>query len=656
MKRRTKWISIALVLALALVLLPATVRGEGAPPGLTGGSLTFSNASFAGENLYDEAGRSIASAGDVNGDGYDDLLIGAPEYNSRQGRAYLYLGGIEGWRINDNLGNADAIYTGEATQDQAGFSVSGAGDVNNDGYDDMLISSPGISRVYLVLGSASPAGASLGTADAMYDGENSGSYGCASVAGAGDVNGDGHDDILIGDYAYNSNQGRSYIILGSASPSDTALGSADAIYTGEAAGDSAGFSVAGVGDVDGDYFADFLIGAQGFNSNQGRAYLILGSGSLFSTNLASADAIYTGESTSDYAGNSVAGAGDVNGDGLADLIIGAYGNDDGGSAAGRAYLVLGNANLGNIALSDADAIYTGESANNYAGNSVAGAGDVNGDGYSDLLIGANGYNSDAGGAYLILGSASPISSSLSVAEARYTGENDYDYAGLPVAAAGDVNGDGLSDLLIGATQYQGGSTRIGKVYLIFSDYAPPTETRTQLFKTNLAGLPSSSPEESVGESDVTIAYNTPASNGHFYITRHTRNTCGDFATNGLLWTVNSQLGETANVNLTFKYTNSQITGMTEGSLKLYYRDRPCQDWTEDTGATLDTNTNRITSGSITDPHGEYTIAPQEPTPTRLGLMEFETTTSGAPVWQIALLVGLVILVASEQIITVARER
>jgi hypothetical protein len=206
-----------------------------------------------------------------------------------------------------------------------------------------------------------------------------------------------------------------------------------------------------------------------------------GAGGTFT--LSAADLSFVGENASDNSGRSVASAGDVDGDGLSDLLIGAYGNDDGGPEAGKSYLFLGSsiASGGTFDLSAADASFVGENGGSWqnpgdhSGVSVASAGDVDGDGLSDLLIGAYGNDegdNNAGKSYLFLGSSIAAGGTfdLSAADASFVGENADDYSGSSVASAGDVDGDGLSDLLIGAPYNADGGSNAGKAYLVLSPY------------------------------------------------------------------------------------------------------------------------------------------------------------------------------------------
>ncbi len=408
-------------------------------------SLANADASFIGEADEDRSGSSIAGVGDVNNDGYDDFIIGA-SWNSdgayRAGQTYLILGKASGWSMDVSLANADASFLGEAVSDMSGSVVSGAGDVNNDGYDDFIIGAywndegPGTyaGQTYLILGKASgwSMDLSLANVDASFIGESEEDYSGSSLAGAGDVNNDGYDDFLIGASRNNEgpgdDAGQSYLILGKASgwSMDTSLMLASASFIGEAGEDYSGY-VAGAGDVNNDGYDDFLIGSssndEGPGDDAGQTYLILGKASGWGKDksLANADASFIGEAEEDYSG-SVAGAGDVNNDGYDDFLIGASRNNEGpGDDAGQCYLIFGKTSgwSMDVSLANADASFIGEADDDRAGY-VAGAGDVNNDGYDDFLIGAK-YNEEgnyaAGQIYLIFGHLPPRPFSLASPDA-----------------------------------------------------------------------------------------------------------------------------------------------------------------------------------------------------------------------------------------------
>ncbi|MFH0818781.1 MAG: integrin alpha, partial [Patescibacteria group bacterium] len=244
---------------------------------------------------------------------------------------------------------------------------------------------------------------------------------------------------------------------------------------GEASGDSGniGPTVTSAGDVNGDGYDDVLIGTSYNNTGgieSGAAYLIYGSDSIINDiNLSSADVKFIGEEIADQAGISVASAGDVNGDNYDDIFIGAFNNDAGGSNAGAVYLIYGSDSLASsIDLSLADVKFIGEAANNLTGAFVASAGDVNGDGIDDILIGAPWLfgSGQLGTVYLIYGSDSLASSiNLSLADVKFSGEEENDTAGISVASAGDVNNDEYDDILIGAYDGDDSDTDTGAVYL-----------------------------------------------------------------------------------------------------------------------------------------------------------------------------------------------
>ena len=245
------------------------------------------------------------------------------------------------------------------------------------------------------------------TAATTLTGEATGNYFGSSVATAGDVNGDGYADVVVGAYGYSGSTGRAYVYLGG--PSGLATTAATTL-TGEAADNYFGYSVATAGDVNGDGYADVVVGAHGYSSYTGRAYVYLGGPSGLATTAATT---LTGEATGNYFGHSVATAGDVNGDGYADVVVGARGYS---SSTGRAYVYLGGAS--GLATTAATTL-TGEAADNYFGYSVATAGDVNGDGYADVVVGAYGYSSGTGRAYVYLGGASGLATT---AATTLTGE------------------------------------------------------------------------------------------------------------------------------------------------------------------------------------------------------------------------------------------
>ena len=372
-------------------------------------------------------------------------------------------------------------FTGEAASDTASYSISSAGDVNGDGYDDILIGAPAnddagsdVGAAYLIYGSASPlTSASLSTA-VEFTGEAAWDTVGQSVSSAGDVNNDGYDDILVG-AAYNhdggSDAGAAYLIYGSSTLLTSASLSTAVEFTGEASGNVSGSSVSSAGDVNNDGYDDILIGAYGNDDaalNAGAVYLIYGSGTLLTSVSLSSAVEFTGEAASDFAGSSVSSAGDVNNDGYDDILIGAHSNDDAGSDAGAAYLIYGSSEEF-ISASLSTAIeFTGTEEIDYAGKSVSSAGDVNGDGHDDLLIGAawiNDIGSDAGSAYLIYGSDTALTStSLSTAD-EFIGEAASDWAGRSVSSAGDVNNDGYDDILIGATNNDDAASNAGAAYL-----------------------------------------------------------------------------------------------------------------------------------------------------------------------------------------------
>ncbi|MBN2392327.1 MAG: FG-GAP repeat protein [Anaerolineae bacterium] len=655
MKSRRVWL---VLLVVGFVLMPDVVIAEGGPPGLTGGFLESSTASVQGEFFDQAVGQSIAIAGDVNGDGFDDVLVGAPgnlESTEYKGQVWLFLGGKEQWHLDLDSVWADVVFYGETFGDWAGFSVAGAGDVNDDGYDDIVIGAPQSNdddgKVYLVLGGSDLPEIhdfDLSTAAAIFTG-NGGELAGWSVSSAGDMNGDGFDDVLIGAPNDMFGLGRAYLVLGSVTPESFSLNAADAIYEARLAGDRAGNSVAGVGDTNGDGLDDLLIGAPDAASQNGEAYLVLGNYGPFSytLSLSNADRIYSGL-TGQLLGTAVTGAGDVNGDGFADLLV-SFVRDFGG-----AYLILGASTpKANCTLDFCtDEGYRGSTSSNTGGR-IAGVGDVNADGYADILIGACNYDEGdgTGRASLVLGHSNPSSvKTLSDdADAHYVGMVAAEQACVTQAGSGDVNGDGLSDMGIGSPGWNG---KTGRAYLVFADTTSAVAARYRAI--NLEGR---GQDKAIGQSDVAVANYSGASTapGSVYVTRHFRHTCStQFATNGLLWTVERHHGGDPTLALIFEYNDWQIVDWPEFELRLWYRERPCQAWIEDVGAELNMDVNRIMGSPSAFSYREYTIAPAQPSPTMSGTTTFAANSSSRlPGWMI---VGAVVLSGASLVIEWQRKR
>ena len=441
------WLAGLLALALAAMILG---RAEPARAAASRGTTTLTGV-VPGETF----GCSVSSAGDVNGDTFVDVIVGAYQSGTAanpSGRAYIYFGGP---RADERV---DVVLSGEAAGDAFGVSVASAGDVNHDGFADVIVGAyendargANAGRAYIYFG-----GASMDDKpDVVLTGEMPGDAFGYAVAGAGDVNRDGYSDVIVGAYensARGAGAGRAYVYYGGQRPDPVA----DAILNGETAGDRFGISVAGAGDVNGDGLADILVGAYQNDAggvDAGRAYLYLGSARI----LDRAATVLTGAEAGDSFGFAVSTAGDVNKDGLADIVVGAYHNGAGGKDAGRAYVYFGGKSVSPAP----DVVFTGEAAGDAFGYAVGSAGDANGDGYADILIGA--YGNDAGGsaagrAYVYYGAPTPDP----VADWFLTGSQTLDNLGFAVFGAGDVDGDGFADVVVGAPYSDAGRAYIAK--------------------------------------------------------------------------------------------------------------------------------------------------------------------------------------------------
>jgi len=418
---------------------------------------------FTGEALDDVFGMSVSGAGDVNNDGFDDIISGACGSDAAglsAGRAYVY-SGMDGSLLY--------MFTGASDHDFFGTAVSGAGDVNNDGYDDLLIgasqaagtSSWGAGIAYIYSGLD---GSLLYTFIGEAEDDRFGMY---HISGAGDVNNDGFADVIVGasyNDALGNRTGKAYVFHGSGGPFPiTVLATdADRTFTGTVIDGGLGFAVAGAGDVNNDNYDDLLVGAW-TSTRIATVYVYSGWDGSILYNLVA-------ETSGDGFGYSVS-AGDLNSDGIVDFVVGAPRNHTAGQYAGRAYAFYGRSESFPITInaSDADIIFTGEYVGDYFGIDVSIAGDVNHDSYEDIVIGSDGFDDPydwSGRAYVYSGIDGTLLYIL-----RSEGESEYDEFGLSVSAAGDVNNDGSPDIVIGARQEN--SSGNGKAYVYICEGGTP---------------------------------------------------------------------------------------------------------------------------------------------------------------------------------------
>lgn len=405
---------------------------------------------FFGDHFSDRFGQSVSGVGDVNGDGVDDFIVGAP--GSLSGSSFGFarvFSGIDGAVLH--------TFYADSLGDNFGASVSGAGDVNGDGFHDMIIGAQNASDFGQNSGSARVVSGGNFATLYTFHGDSAFDIFGFGVSGVGDVDGDGFDDVMVGAPADDNNG----INSGSAKVFSGVDGSILYSLNGDAAGDRFGTSVSGAGDLNGDGCDDFMVGSplddtNGVNTGKTQVFSGLDGTIIFTL---------FGDPPGGAFGF-LSCAGDVNNDGVDDFIVSAPTDDTNGMNSGSAKVFSGDD--GSILFS-----LNGDNALDRFGSSVSRAGDVNGDGFDDFLVGIplddnNGTSSGSARVY------SGIDGSIIT---TYSGQVAFSCTGNDVDGLGDINGDGFDDVIVGSKF--GDGLIPSRVHVLFADTLPVLHFETE---------------------------------------------------------------------------------------------------------------------------------------------------------------------------------
>lgn len=477
--KRTEMFSRPGWLALLLALAPATA--DAARTSTLTAFTDVYRAESAGENL--SRGYLLSS---VDGDLLPELGIGSPLNDAAgadSGRFYLFQNVDVGTGTVD-VSSASLVLTGEASAQLGAAAASG--DLNGDGKADLVIAAPGWSggagRVYLFFSRTSWAGVQLSAADLILSGDQAGQgLGAGGILIPGDLNGDGYADLVISSPGRDASstardRGAVYVLLGnSLGWSARTLATADVLLIGDGNGDNFGASLALAGDVNGDGKPDLVVGAPRNDdsaTDAGQAYLYFGGALPLGENSAgpSASVRVRGDISGDQLGSGVSGGGDFNADGLPDVFLGAPGEDSNGLDAGRVYAINGRKRdwpLGPVVASAGSTLsFLGAATGDQLGSeSSFTQADLSNDGIAELILAARGAAGAAGTAYIFLGRASGlgVANNVAAADVVLNGSTAGDRAAFFAGAALDVDGDKVPELALGIPGFDGQGTDSGEI-------------------------------------------------------------------------------------------------------------------------------------------------------------------------------------------------